>query len=337
LSQDLVSPEFSTYLKSIETSRIKSSIERFVRLQNSFETQKAYLNDLNQYFTWLPKELKRSKKTDPLDIALSYRDYLRSFGGKTVLNNSQKAKTSTVHRKLCCLSSFFDFLNEERTRFNKEKLVNPFKKLKRDRVDLKVTKAEALTKSELETLMSYLDGLDDSLVNLRDIALIKLIFSIIIRNKAIINLEGSDFYTKGDQFRIKYIDKGNKHFDEAVHPKVGAAILAYLTAMATEKREVLDDDPLFQPISTYKNQIVNKPLSVNQITNILRRHCKRCGIGEWVTSHCAKATVTSEIVERFGLHMAQRKTKHAKMDQALAYYGKRREREQSVFEGLDYV
>jgi integrase len=333
----LTPADFKGSLNSISGAKIQNSIERFVRLQSSFETQKAYLNDLTQYFTWLPKELKRTKRTDPLDIALAYRDYLRSFGGKVILNNSQKAKASTVHRKLCCLSSFFEFLNEERVQRKQKKLINPFKKLKRDRVDLKITKAEALTKDELEALMNHLDSIDDSLVNLRDIALIKLIFSIIIRNKAIINLKGSDFYTKGDQFRIKYIDKGNKLFDEAIHPKVGAAILAYLKAMDMEGREVYNDDPLFQPISTYKNQFVNKPLSVNQITNILRRHCRRCGIGEWVTSHCAKATVTSEIVERFGLHMAQRKTKHAKIDQVLAYYGKRREREQSVFADLEYL
>jgi integrase len=333
----LTPADFKASLSSIDGVKFQNSIERFVRLQSSFETQKAYLNDLTQYFTWLPKEFERTKKTDPLDIALAYRDYLRSFGGKVILNNSQKAKASTVHRKLCCLSSFFEFLNEERVQRKQKNLVNPFKKLKRERVDLKVSKAEALTKDELETLMNHLDSLDDSLVNLRDIALIKLIFSIIIRNKAIINLKGSDFYTKGDQFRIKYIDKGNKLFDEAIHTKVGGAILAYLKAMGMEGREIFDDSPLFQPISTYKHQNVEKPLSVNQITNILRRHCKRCGIGEWVTSHCAKATVTSEIVERFGLHMAQRKTKHAKMDQALAYYGKRREREQSVFEDLEYL
>ena len=118
--------------------------------------------------------------------------------------------------------------------------------------------------------------------------------------------------------------------------------------MKNQSREIKDDDPLFQPMYNRsdmkasrleKSASINakKHFSVNQVTNILKRHCQKAGIGSWVTSHCAKATVTSEIVEKHGVHIAQRKTKHTNTNQVIAYYGKRREREVSVFDDLDYL
>ena len=109
--------------------------------------------------------------------------------------------------------------------------------------------------------------------------------------------------------------------------------------MEQKGHKILDDDPLFCPIPNKKGggAPVKKHFSVNQVTNILKRHCKRAGIGDWMTSHSAKATVTSELVERHGVHLAQRKTKHKKLDQVMAYYGKRREREVPVLDSLDYL
>ena len=308
-------------------------IEKFIRNHTSYETQKAYLLDLRQFFAWA----KRQKVMDFRDIsfkkAVEYRDYLKAFGGRRKRGVLSEASPATVDRKLCALSSFFEFVAQDVMERTGRASPNPFKRVERFKVDNSVTVTEALVKEELVRLMSYIDSLAPTLINLRDRAIIKTLFGVIMRNRAFINLKGRDFYAIGDRFRLRFVDKGGVRFDETLHPNTAAAILDYLQAMKRKGCEVLDDEPLFGPI----NALVKKPFSVNQVTNILRRHCKRAGIGGWVTSHSAKATVTSELVERYGVHLAQRKTKHKKTDQVVAYYGKRREREVPVFDELDYI
>jgi site-specific recombinase XerD len=331
-----------------ELSFWEEMLEGFIRNQSSFETQKAYLRDLQQFFSWMEKEGMVGLGEITFNRAVEYRDYLKVFGGKVVKGLPSKGSNATVQRKICALSSFFEFVARELLVKTNRSITNPFRRVDRPRVDNSITVAEALVSKELTALMSYVDQLPPTLINLRDRAIIKTLFGVIIRNKAFINIKGRDFYAVGERFRLKFTDKGEKQFDETLHPNTAQAIIDYLEAMKSAGREVMEEDGLFQPMSNRsdadasvdeKREGVNarKHFSVNQITNILRRHCKRAGIGEWVTSHSAKATVTSELVERFGVHFAQRKTRHKKADQVIAYYGQRREREISAFDGLDYI
>ena len=322
--------------KSLASSREHISfwfemIEKFIRNFISFETQKAYLSDLKQFFSWAHKNGISDFHDISFKKAVEYRDYLKSFGGRVLTGSAREASHATVSRKMSALSSFFEFVSKDVLEHTQKHIPNPFKKVSRFKVDNSTTVTEALIKDELTKLMDYVDMLEKTLINLRDRAIIKTLFGVITRNRAFINLKGKDFYAVGDRFRLKYVDKGGKIFDETLHPSTAEAIIDYLEMMRIKGREVLDEDPLFRPMHTKKH------FSVNQITNILRKHCQKAGIGSWVTSHSAKATVTSELVERYGVHLAQRKTKHKRTDQVVAYYGKRREREISAFDDLDYL
>ena len=328
--------EIQFIAKSLAASRKHISfwanmVENFIRNFTSFDTQKAYLSDLKQFFSWAEKEGISNFDKVSFKGAIQYRDYLKSFGGKSVKGQVSEASHATVDRKISALSSFFEFVSKDVLERTQRHIPNPFKKVSRFRVDDSVTVTEALVKDELKKLMDYVDSLERTLINLRDRAIIKTLFGVVMRNKAFINLKGKDFYVVGNRFRLKYIDKGGKMFDEVLHPATAEAIIDYLEMMKMKNQEVLDEDPLFGPLHKKKH------FSVNQITNILKRHCHRAGIGDWMTSHSAKATVTSELVERYGIHLAQRKTKHKRTDQVVAYYGKRREREASAFDDLDYL
>lgn len=314
-------------------------IEKFIGNLVSAETRKAYLADLGQFLDWASRDGVADFRDMDLKRCIRYRDHVRAFGGRTVKGRLTEASAATVGRKMSSLSSFFEFVAREVMEETGVAPPNPFKRVERLRVDGSVTATEALVRDELDRLMVHVDALPPTLINLRDRALVKTLFGVVMRNRAFINLRGGDFYAVGSRFRLRYTDKGGASFDETLHPNTADAILRYLEGMRAEGHEVLDDEPLFCPIHNRKGGgvPVKKPFSVNQVTNVLRRHCRRAGVGDWVTSHSAKATVTSELVERYGVHMAQRKTKHKKTDQVTAYYGKRREREVSAFDGLDYI
>ena len=338
--RELISVQFNKDIHSMATSLASSRahisfwsemIEKFIRNYTSFETQKAYLSDLKQFFSWADKKRISDFEDISFKKAIEYRDYLKSFSGRVVKGELLEASHATVDRKISALSSFFEFVSKDVLEKTQRHMPNPFKRVTRFKVDSSVTVTEALVKEELAKLMNHVDTLESTLINLRDRAIIKTLFGVVTRNKAFINLKGKDFYAIGDRFRLKYIDKGDKAFDEVLHPATAQAIIDYLEIMKIQGEEVLDEDPLFRPIHAKKH------FSVNQITNILKKHCKMADIGDWVTSHSAKATVTSELVERYGVHLAQRKTKHKRTDQVVAYYGKRRERETAVFDQLDYL
>ncbi|MBT4936335.1 hypothetical protein HON22_00290, partial [Candidatus Peregrinibacteria bacterium] len=79
-------------------------LESFIRNQTSFETQKAYLIDLKQFFSWAFKKGVRSFKDISFKLAIEYRDYLKKFGGRIIDGIPSEASNATVHRKICALS-----------------------------------------------------------------------------------------------------------------------------------------------------------------------------------------------------------------------------------------
>lgn len=303
----------------------------FLRDQRSVRTQKEYYVDLKQFFYWTEREKVIGIARIDSDVMTRYRDFVKRFGGKVIDNNPLEASNSTVHRKLSSISSFFDFLI-------KRKVVrhNPVSIIKRFRVDQDKTTTEALLTEEVKVLFAHLKILDDELINLRDRAIIMVLFGVTIRKNALLNLKGKSFYQVGDKFYLKYVDKGDSEFNEVINSQTAKSIFDYLQAMKRLDREISEEDYLFQPTQNRSSKNINKRLSKNQVNNILRKHCTQCGIGDWVTVHSAKATVSSELMDKFGVHIAQRKAKHKRPDQTIAYYGKRKEREKSCYEEIEY-
>ena len=178
-------------------------IEKFIRNQPSGETQKAYLFDLKQFFTWAEKNGVGDFKDINLKKAIEYRDYLKSFGGRKTKGGLSEAANTTVGRKICALSSFFEFVAKEIQEKTNTVVVNPFKRVERLKIDSSATVTEALIKEELAKLMDYINALTPTLMNLRDKAIIKTLFGVVTRNRAFINLKGKDFYAFGDRFKLK--------------------------------------------------------------------------------------------------------------------------------------
>jgi site-specific recombinase XerD len=311
-----------------------SLLNDFIREQLSFNTQKAYLRDILQFATWLAKTDDNAFTKVKYKTALAYRDYVRSFGGRVVNGKLQEASKRTVHRKISAISAFYQFVSRRYLEAHNKQIPNPFSHIKLQSVDNSQTVTEALTKDELCKFMNYLNSIGADLTELRDKAILMIGLDAIIRSDALINLKGSDFYSHGDRFKLKYTDKGGKEFDEILHPNTANAIINYLKAMKESKRELFDCDPLFIPITNPKEV---KSLSKNMPSLIVKAHMKRAGITIPVSFHTLKATVSSEITDRFGAHIAQRKAKHAKLDQIVAYHGKRRSREVPTSDKLSYL
>lgn len=306
----------------------------FIREQVSINTQKAYITDLLQFSEWLSKRSSSSFLTLNYGLALEYRDYVRAFGGRKSQGKILEATNRTLHRKISSISAFYNFVSKRSLQLTNKQIPNPFSHIKLVSIDNSETVTEALTSSELQTLMNYLKNMNGSLKELRDKAIIMVALDVIIRSSALINLKGENFYSHGDRYKLSYIDKGEKEFDEILHPNTAKAIIDYLVKMKECGRELTDADPLFVPI-TKSGEI--KPLSKNMPSLIVREIMKRAGIKIVVDFHTLKATVSSEITDKFGPHIAQRKAKHAKVDQIISYHGKRRSREVPTSDKLDYL
>lgn len=164
-------------------------------------TVKAYQRDLDEFTAFLGKE---DIKEDEIDHRI-----LRFYSSSLMMKKNSK---KTIARKLSSLRTYYRFLNKNGYRDN-----NPFTYFERQKLDKKLP--EVLTIKEVMDLMEIEISPSKDL-NLRNKALIHLLYSSGVRVSELVNIKLDDIYWENQE--IKVLGKGNKErfvmlYDEAVN------------------------------------------------------------------------------------------------------------------------
>lgn len=164
-------------------------------------TVKAYQRDLDEFTAFLGKE---DIKEDEIDHRI-----LRFYSSSLMMKKNSK---KTIARKLSSLRTYYRFLNKNGYRDN-----NPFTYFERQKLDKKLP--EVLTIKEVMDLMEIEISPSKDL-NLRNKALIHLLYSSGVRVSELVNIKLDDIYWESQE--IKVLGKGNKErfvmlYDEAVN------------------------------------------------------------------------------------------------------------------------
>jgi len=164
-------------------------------------TVKAYKRDLDEFTIFLGKE---DIKEDEIDHRI-----LRFYSSSLMMKKNSK---KTIARKLSSLRTYYRFLNKNGYRDN-----NPFTYFERQKLDKKLP--EVLTIKEVMDLME-IEISESRDLNLRNKALIHLLYSSGVRVSELVNIKLDDIYWESQE--IKVLGKGNKErfvmlYDEAVN------------------------------------------------------------------------------------------------------------------------
>jgi len=233
----------------------------------SDNTVKNYFRDLIDYFIYLRQnDLSPTKSIEP--------KYIRKM--LSFLINKGFSKVS-ISRKISAIKSYITFLEKfNYSKNNYSELISIPKKSK--------SLPKVMTKKEVSQLIKHVEM--NTKKNLRDDALIELLYSTGLRVSEVANLKLKDINLKKSE--IKILGKGNKERIVIFNNKSKEKIIRYLK---NDKRYIsIKTEALFQ--NKFK-----EALSTRSIQRILKKYLNFSGINSKYSTHTLRHTFATHLLE----------------------------------------
>lgn len=235
----------------------------------SENTIDAYLRDITQYITFLEKyrKLKRVEQIDKSDI----QAYLKSLKNKDL-----SAKSTS--RKLSSIKGFHQFLLLEKETTTDVSSLIEAPKIERNLPDV-------LSVEEVIRLIDHVKGIEP--LDLRNLALLELIYGSGLRVSELLNLKISDIHLTASY--VKIIGKGSKERQVPLGQMSVVALREYLTKGRPQLIKI-ENNFLFL------NQYGNK-LSRQGFFKLLKKIAKDSNITKEVSPHTLRHSFATHLLE----------------------------------------
>ena len=233
----------------------------------SENTVKNYFRDLIDYFIYLKQnDLSPTKSIEPKYI----RKMLSFLIGKGFSKIS-------ISRKISAIKSYINFLEKfNYSKNNYSELISIPKKSK--------SLPKVMTKKEVSQLIKHVEM--NTKKNLRDDALIELLYSTGLRVSEVANLKLKDINLEKSEMKI--LGKGNKERIVIFNNKSKEKIIRYLK---NDKRYIsIKTEALFQ--NKFK-----EALSTRSIQRILKKYLNFSGINSKYSTHTLRHTFATHLLE----------------------------------------
>jgi site-specific recombinase XerD len=233
----------------------------------SDNTVKNYFRDLIDYFIYLKlNDLSPTKSIEPKHIR-KMLSFLIDKGFSKV----------SISRKISAIKSYITFLEKfNYSKNNYSELIRIPKKSK--------SLPKVMTKKEVSQLIKHVEM--NTKKNLRDDALIELLYSTGLRVSEVANLKLKDINLKKSE--IKILGKGNKERIVIFNNKSKEKIISYLK---NDKRYIsIKTEALFQ--NKFK-----EALSTRSIQRILKKYLNFSGINSKYSTHTLRHTFATHLLE----------------------------------------
>ena len=279
-------------VKQVENfySSIAEIFGSWVKRRESPHTQRAYRKDVMTFVEFLgidwPNHAHELLKASVADVQ-AWRDQMHADG---------KAP-KTLNRRVSSVSSFYKYLAGAAALMKLPITVpNPAHAqfIGRDSSDAR-KETRALTAARARQLMSLPRG--DSVLDVRDRAILKLYLYSAIRIDTGCRLDVSDFLQDGDQCSIRIREKGSKRRTIGLHYAAGQAIIEYLEAASITR------GPLFRArLNPRSKKLGDKRISAASMYRLLRNYFEQLPramdeAGCIFTPHSLRATAATLLLD----------------------------------------
>src|SRR5580692_10049645 len=212
-------------------------VEFFTATIRNRNTRAAYAQAITQFFAWCEKHRVRTL------------DEIRPIVIAAYIENHPMA-APTVKQHLAAIRMLFDFLVTGQI-----VPMNPAASVRGPKHVVHRGKTPVLTADQARTLLDSIKV--DSIVGLRDRALIGLMCYTFARVSAVVHMRVEDYYENGKRGWIRLHEKGGKRPEVPAHHNAEAYIDAYLAAarIGEEKK-----GPLFRSVDRHRD-LTLAPLS----------------------------------------------------------------------------
>ena len=155
-------------------------------------------------------------------------------------------------------------------------------------------KTPVLTADQARTLLDSIKV--DSIIGLRDRALIGLMCYTFARVSAVVHMRVEDYYENGKRGWIRLHEKGGKRHEVPAHHNAEAYLDAYLAAIEIRGEK---KSPLFRSVDKQR-KITANPMTRTDVLRMVKRRAMGAGLPSSTCCHTFRATGITAYLENGG-------------------------------------
>ncbi len=252
-------------------------IEFFTASIRNRNTRAAYARAVKRFFDWCDECRLELREIEPITVAA----YVEQLGGTVA--------KPTVKQHLAAIRQLFDYLTTGGILEN-----NPAASVRGPKYVVKRGKTPVLSAAEARKLLDSIES--DTLIGLRDRALIGTMVYSFARVGAVVTMKVGDFFEHRQNRWLRLHEKGGKRHEVPCHPQLAEYLQAWFAAagIGREKKE-----PLFRSVG--KGQRLGaKALSRFDVFHMIKRRSKAATLPYSTCCHTFRATGITTYLENGG-------------------------------------
>ena len=264
-------------------------LEFFTAQVNNDHTRKAYLNATRRFAAWCETHgLHELAAVQPFHVAAFVKELQGQF------------TPPTVKQHLAALRMLFDWLVTGHVMET-----NPAHAVRGPKYVVKKGKTPVLTADEVRALLDAIPI--DTLIGLRDRALIGVMVYTFARVNAVIGMKVKDYFTQGRRGWVRLHEKGGNEHEVPCHHSLEQILDDYFVAAGIAGEP---DGPLFR--TTGRKTGAAHPLWQQDVYRMIQRRAAAAGIATKIGNHTFRATgITAYLKNKGTLEHAQTIANHA--------------------------
>ncbi|QDV83712.1 tyrosine-type recombinase/integrase [Planctomycetes bacterium TBK1r] len=252
-------------------------------------TRAAYERAIRQFLSHCHALDKQLPTVSPRDVGsyLDQRDYAPA--------------TKKLH--LSAIRHFFDTLVTRHV-----VVLNPAHSVRSERLQVVEGKTPEITVPQARRLMWSLNK--THVVELRDRAIIAIMIYTAARVGAVASLRRGDFYDLGDQYCLRFAEKGGKSQEIPVRHDLQKFIFDYLTEGGMEYAD--KSKPLFRTTIRKTKKLTQNAMTAGDMARMVKRRLRKASLPARLSPHSFRvATITDLLSQGVPLEVVQNLAGHA--------------------------
>jgi site-specific recombinase XerD len=197
--------------------------------------------------------------------------------------------TATKKLHLAAIRHFFDTLVTRHA-----VVLNPAASVRAERLQVIEGKTPEISVRHCRRLMVSINT--NSVVGLRDKAIIGILIYTAARVGAVAKLRRHDFYDTGDQYSFRFTEKGGKSREIPVRHDLQKFVIDYLQAAGFEYAE--KSTPLFRTTVRRTRQLTMNGMTANDMSRMVKRRIKAAGLPSRYSPHSFRVSAITDLLNQ---------------------------------------
>lgn len=280
MAENLILPALRSRLPTILVAAGDSAKfaweEFFYGRIRSEHTRRAYHRAVTDFLRWCDGQQVAMTQISPAHVGL-YLDRL------TISITSKK-------QVLAGLRHFFDGMVTRHAI-----ALNPALSVRTARYSVIEGKTPEITVRQARRLLTSIETSD--VVGLRDKCIVAILIYTAARIGAVARLEARDLYDTGNQYTLRFLDKGGKSREIPVRHDLQLLLFEYLGSV----QQILSargERPLFRSANRRSKQLTDKPMSAGDMGRMIKRRMSSIGLPSRLSPHSFRVATITDLLEQ---------------------------------------